>query len=68
MSQNPGNSLEGHAERAGGEEAFDATAKPIWDVAAEIAASVPDEEWAKVPADLSANLDHYLYGAPKEER
>jgi len=33
----------------------------------ELGASIPDEEWAKVPADLAKNLDHYLYGAPKEE-
>ena len=26
---------------------------------------VPDEELAKLPPDLSANLDHYLYGTPK---
>jgi hypothetical protein len=35
-------------------------------VAAEIAESVPQEEWDKLPADLSGNLDHYLYGCPKE--
>ena len=26
---------------------------------------VPEEELAKLPPDLSANLDHYLYGTPK---
>jgi len=26
---------------------------------------VPDSEWERVPADLSKNLDHYLYGGPK---
>jgi hypothetical protein len=41
--------------------------KPIWEVIAEISASVPDEEWAKLPADGAKNLDHYLYGAPKKE-
>lgn len=30
-----------------------------------IAAEVPDVEWRKVPADLSQNLDHYLYKAQK---
>lgn len=29
---------------------------------AAIAKDVPDDEWAGVPADLSKNLDHYLYG------
>jgi hypothetical protein len=31
-----------------------------------IGAQVPQEEWAKVPTDLSKNLDHYLYGLPKD--
>jgi len=50
-----------------GEEAFDATARPIWDLAADIAAEVPDSEWQKVPADLSKNVDHYLYRTSREE-
>jgi hypothetical protein len=37
----------------------------IWETALEIGSSIPDSEWAKVPADLSKNVDHYLYGAPK---
>jgi Arc/MetJ-type ribon-helix-helix transcriptional regulator len=39
--------------------------KPIWQVFQEIQESVPDEEWAKLPTDLSTQHDHYLYGAPK---
>ncbi len=27
---------------------------------------VPPEERSKVPADLSDNLDHYIYGLPKK--
>jgi len=42
-------------------------AKPIWEAALEISAGVPEEEWAKIPADLAKNLHHYLYGAPKEQ-
>ena len=30
-----------------------------------LVASVPAEEWAKLPADMSDNLDHYIYGTPK---
>ena len=30
-----------------------------------IAKTVPDKDWENVPADLSKNLDHYLYGRPK---
>ena len=40
--------------------------KPIEQVIQDLAAQVPAEEWAKVPKDLSANLDHYLYGSPKK--
>ncbi|UCC29138.1 MAG: hypothetical protein JSU86_13155 [Phycisphaerales bacterium] len=39
---------------------------PIWEVAAEIAGQVSDEEWANVPRDLARNVDHYLYGAAKK--
>ena len=28
---------------------------------------VPVREWAKVPADYFANLDHYLHGLPKKK-
>ena len=30
-----------------------------------IASDVPDKEWETIPADLSKNLDHYLYGGQK---
>lgn len=46
---------------------YDPTVPPIWETVVAIGASVPEEEWEKVPRDLSKNLDHYLYGAPKEE-
>lgn len=32
-----------------------------------IGMAVPAREWAKVPADYFANLDHYLHGAPKNK-
>ena len=31
----------------------------------QIAAQVPENEWDKLPPDLSDNLDHYIYGLPK---
>lgn len=40
--------------------------RPIWEIAAEISATVPMEEWEKLPSDGSVNHDHYLYGAPKK--
>jgi antitoxin ParD1/3/4 len=30
-----------------------------------IASDVPDQDWESIPADLSKNLDHYLYGGQK---
>jgi hypothetical protein len=41
--------------------------RPIWEIAREISASVPDDEWDRVPSDLALNLDHYLYGARRAD-
>ncbi|PZV13358.1 MAG: type I restriction endonuclease subunit R [Leptolyngbya sp.] len=38
---------------------YDPNATPIWELAAQISAKVPDEEWAKVPPDLSQRFDYY---------
>jgi antitoxin ParD1/3/4 len=32
---------------------------------ANIATDVPGDDWESVPADLSKNLDHHLYGGQK---
>ena len=32
-----------------------------------IGESVPAREWARIPADYFANLDHYRHGAPKKK-
>jgi hypothetical protein len=32
-----------------------------------IAADIPDEELARLPPDLTDNLDHYIYGSPKRQ-
>lgn len=37
-----------------------------WQIASELYKQVPESAWADVPTDLSANIDHYLYGAPKD--
>ncbi len=49
-----------------GDASFDAFARPVEDILAELAQEVPQEEWDKLPADLTDHLDHYLYGTPKE--
>jgi len=41
--------------------------KPIWELAEEINAGLPADTWDNVPTDGSINLDHYLYGAPKQQ-
>lgn len=45
---------------------YDPAAPRIEDVAAELGREVPPEEWAKVPDDLTDQLDHYIYGTPKK--
>jgi Arc/MetJ-type ribon-helix-helix transcriptional regulator len=39
--------------------------KPIWEEFADIAASIPQAEWAKLPVDGAEQHDHYIYGTPK---
>lgn len=48
-------------------ETRDPRSRPIWEVAIELGKSVPEEEWDKLPRDAARNLDHYIYGTPKEE-
>ncbi len=49
-----------------GDVPYDASARPIEDVLAELAAEVPRQDWNSLPADLTDHLDHYLYGTPKQ--
>lgn len=39
--------------------------RPIWERIAELAATLPEEAIAGLPANGASQLDHYLYGAPK---
>jgi hypothetical protein len=45
---------------------YDKSARPIEDLLEKIAREIPKEEWDKLPDDLNDNLDHYLYGVPKQ--
>jgi len=40
---------------------------PIWEVIAEIAREIPEEELSKLPTDLAANYKHYMYGSPPSD-
>lgn len=51
-----------------GEKPFDETARPIWEVIAQIGESIPAKEWKKVPTDGAMNYKHYLYGHAKREK
>ena len=48
-------------------ERTDVDRRPIWEVVDEINAGLPADTWENVPTDGSINLDHYLYGAPKQQ-
>ncbi len=37
----------------------DRKARPIWEVAVELGAKIPESEWEKVPSDLAKNFDFY---------
>lgn len=50
---------------AGAGELAEPGHKPIWEVFEEITASIPEEEWAKLPTDGAEQHDHYIYGIPK---
>ena len=41
--------------------------RPLWEIAEEISAQVPIEEWEKLPTDGAEQHDHYLYGSPKRD-
>jgi hypothetical protein len=42
--------------------------RPIWEVVDQINAGLPADTWENVPTDGSINLDHYVYGVPKQIR
>jgi putative addiction module CopG family antidote len=39
--------------------------KPIWEIAEELLAEVPEEAFDRLPVDGAAQHDHYIYGTPK---
>ena len=41
--------------------------RPIWEIVEEVNAGLHADTWDSVPTDGSINLDHYLYGAPKQQ-
>jgi len=39
------------------------TPRPIWEELLRIARSIPEPDLHKLPTDLAAQHDHYLYGS-----
>ena len=39
---------------------------PLMEKIREFSETIPERELEKIPTDLSENLDHYIYGAPKK--
>lgn len=50
------------------DDEYDDSAPPLWQTVIDLGASLPPEEWDRVPTELAANLDHYLYGSSDEEK
>jgi hypothetical protein len=42
--------------------------RSILEIASAATKEVPEDEWERVPNDLSINVDHYLYGSKKTEK
>lgn len=40
--------------------------EPLWQRLVSLGQQISEEEWAKLPTDLSQNFEHYMYGSPKE--
>lgn len=54
------------ADRQGGPADADEDLLPIEEKLDRVWADVPESEWNNLPPDLVDNLDHYIYGTPKE--
>lgn len=52
-------------ELAASKEACGPNAPTIEEELRNIWADVPEDEWSRLPSDLTDNLDHYVYGTPK---
>jgi hypothetical protein len=58
----PESRMRGHATRREPNDSLKSLLRSI----AESGTRIPAEERARIPRDFAKNVDHYLYGAPKE--
>ncbi len=47
---------------------YDASARPSWQIVADIASGVPAEEWNAVPDDLSERVDYYIHPGARDSQ
>jgi hypothetical protein len=40
----------------------------ILEMVSAVTREIPESEWERIPADLSKNVDHYLYGSKKTDK
>jgi hypothetical protein len=50
------------------EEPSERESGSILEMVSAITRAVPEHEWERVPADLSKNVDHYLYGSKRTDK
>ncbi len=50
------------------EESSENESGSILEMVSAITKEVPEREWERVPADLSKNVDHYLYGSKRTNK
>ncbi|WP_016877989.1 hypothetical protein ACF3DV_24175 [Chlorogloeopsis fritschii PCC 9212] len=49
------------------EQQLQQKSKPIWEMFEDFTNELPEEIIAQLPTDGAAQIDHYLYGKPKQE-
>src|SRR6266513_3523534 len=50
------------------EEPSEKESGSILEMVSAVTREVPEHEWERVPADLSRNVDHYLYGSKRTDQ
>jgi hypothetical protein len=61
----PDHAQDEHLEAPADAAAPPAARPPIWERFEEASRTIPDPELDRLPTDLAAHVDHYIYGAPK---
>ena len=61
------NALEDYLATRGSRDVQPNRERSLSEIADSIAATVPADEWAKLPADLAKNSEYYRYGYPRED-